>query len=60
MPCRVLKFPTAQCVIQHRTLYTVTSHSIRVNKSFKYMTDFLNRELGTPVEKIDFLAREMG
>ena len=33
MPCRVLKFSTAQCVTQHRTLKAVTSHSIRVHKS---------------------------
>ena len=33
MPCRVLKFSTAQCVTQHRALKAVTSHSIRVHKS---------------------------
>ena len=33
LPCRALKFSTAQCVTQHRALKVVTSHSIRVHKS---------------------------
>ena len=49
MPCRALKFSTAECVTQHCTLKSVTSHSIRINKSFKYLIDSSNREFRTPV-----------
>ena len=49
MPCQALKFSTAQSVTQHRTLKAVTSHSLRVNKAFKYLIDSSNGEFGTPV-----------
>ena len=45
----IFYFSTAQSVTQHRTLKAVTSHSLRVNKSFKYFIDSSNREFGTPV-----------
>ena len=52
MPCRALKFSTAQCVTQHRTLKAATSHSIRVHKSLIF-----DREFGTPVVRyINILA----
>ena len=44
MPCRALKFSTAQCATQHLTLKAVTSHSIRVHKPLIF-----DREFGTPV-----------
>ena len=56
MPCRALKFSTAQCVTQHRTLKAVTSHSIRVSKSFKNLIDSSNREFGTPAIKTNYYA----